>query len=121
MSRNRFTTIKRYLHLVDNTTLDETDKGAKVKPFFEFINQKLKQFSVFSKHLSVDEQMCPYYGKHSAKMYMNNKPIKFGYKFWVLASADGYPFHLKLYLGKNTDRGEDTLGAFVVKELVAEI
>ena len=121
MSRNRFTTIKRYLHLVDNSALEETDKGAKVKPFFELITEKLIQFSVFAKHLSVDEQMCPYYGKHSAKMYMNNKPIKFGYKYWVLSSADGYPFHLKLYLGKNTDRGDDTLGAFVVKELVAKI
>ena len=68
--------------------------------------------------LSIDELMCPYYGKHSAKMYMNNKPIKVGYTFWVLASEDGYPFRLNLYLGKDSDRGCDTLAAHVVKQLV---
>ena len=121
MPRNRFTSIKRYLHLADNETLDQNDKGAKVKPFFALVNKKLIQYGVFSKHLSVDEQMCPYYGKHSAKMFMKNKPVKFGYKFWVLASDDGYPFRLNLYLGKDSDRGEDTLGTHVVKQLIAII
>lgn len=121
MPRNRFTTIKSHVHLVDNESLNQEDKGAKVNPFFGLVNEKLIQFGIFSKHLSIDEQMCPYYGKHSAKMFMKNKPVKFGYKFWVLASEDGYPYRLNLYLGKDSDREEDSLGAHVVKQLISII
>lgn len=28
--------------------------------------------------LSVDEQMIPYFGRHSCKMYMKGKPVRFG-------------------------------------------
>ena len=66
--------------------------------------------------LSVDEQMAPYFGHFSTKMYMKNKPMKFGMKIWFLASAQGYPFAFQVYTGKS-DSKEGPLGERVVNEL----
>jgi hypothetical protein len=41
----------------------------------------------FEKHLSVDEQMIPHFGRHSCKMFILSKPIRFGFKQWMLCSS----------------------------------
>jgi hypothetical protein len=46
--------------------------------------------------------MVPYYGHHSAKMFIRGKPIRFGFKLWVLAADSGYPFNVQVYCGKST-------------------
>ena len=122
MSRNRFNEIKRFLHCCDNTKLDTKDKMAKVRPLLDLINKSLLQFGVFAEALSVDEQMLPYFGKHSAKMFIRNKPIKFGYKYWALCSKDGYPFQLDIYCGKTPAQSpsEGFLGTQVVRKLLNE-
>ena len=49
-------------------------------------------------------------------MFIRGKPIKFGYKVWMLCSLDGYPYQAVIYAGK-TDRPENiTLGEHVVLE-----
>lgn len=122
MSRNKFESIKQYLHMADNGNLRQGDKAGKVRPLYDILNGKLQQFGVHHKHLSVDEQMLPYFGMHSAKMYMRNKPVKFGFKFWVLASSDGYPYHVILYTGKDSTRHEgDSLGSQVVQQLLTVV
>ena len=50
-------------------------------------------------YLSIDEQMVPYFGRHSAKMFIRGKPIRFGYKNWILASSDGYSYKFGTYTG----------------------
>lgn len=100
MARNRFLEIKRYVHLADNDAVVANDKLYKVRSFLTLLNTSFQQFGVFSKFLSVDEQMVPYYGHHSAKMYIRGKPIRFGYKLWVLAADRGYPFNVQVYCGK---------------------
>ena len=101
MSRNRFQEIKRYLHLADNNNLVEDDKLAKIRKYLDLLNRNFTQFGVFSQNLSIDEQMVPYYGHFSTKMFMRNKPIKFGMKVRFLASSQGYPFSFQVYTGKN--------------------
>ena len=54
---------------------------------------------MFAKDLAIDEQMVPYFGRHSAKLFIRGKPIRFGYKNWVLASSDGYPYKFETYTG----------------------
>ena len=102
MTRDRFEKIKKFLHMADNNHINMTDKFAKIRPFLDKINNNLKQFGYFTKNLSADEQMLPYYGRHSGKQYMRNKPVKFGYKLWALASSDGYPYHIIPYGGEYT-------------------
>ena len=119
MPRNKFEQVKQYLHLANNQQLDATDKASKVRPLYDQLNLNLRQFGVFHQNLSVDEQMLPYFGKHSAKMFMRNKPVKFGYKFWVLASSNGYPYNVMLYTGKDSVKpSSDGLGSRVVQQLL---
>lgn len=101
MSRNRFRDIKRYIHFCDNHNLEEGNKFAKVAPLYKELNKNLIKFKVFHAALSIDEAMVPYYGRHGSKMYIKGKPIRFGYKIWVLCSSDGYPYCLILYQGKS--------------------
>jgi hypothetical protein len=100
MSKNRFQEIKSRLHLADNAETDLSDRLFKVRAYLDLINQNLQQFGIFAEYLSIDEEMVPYYGNHSLKMCMLNKPIRFGYKLWLLCSADGYPFRFTVYMGK---------------------
>ena len=38
-------------------------------------------------------------GRHSAKMFICVKPIRFGHQNWVLASSDSYPYKFETYAG----------------------
>ncbi len=98
MSRKRYFDIKRYLHFNDNTAID-SDRYYKVRPIYKLLNESLQQFGVFSEYLSIDERMVRYFGRHGCKMYMKGKPVKFGYKLWILSSYDGYPFYIIPYQG----------------------
>ncbi|KAJ4449677.1 hypothetical protein ANN_01081 [Periplaneta americana] len=99
MIRDRFRQIERYLHIANNNNLVKS-KVAKVIPFYESLNKQFQQFGVFHQNISIDESMVPYHGHHSAKMFIKNKPIRFGFKIWMLCATDGYPYNMEIYCGK---------------------
>ena len=99
MSRNRFLEIKRNLHFADNQAIDLTDKFAKVRPLYDITNQNINKFGHWHLNYSIDEQMIPYFGMHSAKQTNRAKSVRFGYKNFVLTSSDGYPYQLIPYCG----------------------
>lgn len=119
MSRDCFRAIKKYLHVADNHHLQES-KVAKVLPLLEKLRTNCLQFGIFHQELSIDESMVLYRGQHSAKQVIKSKPIKFGYKLWMLCSSDGFPYSFEVYCGKDSSRTQP-LGAHVVKKMVAEI
>ena len=100
ISKNKFSMIKKYTHLSDNTTLDKADKYAKVRPLYNLTNASLKQFGYWHQNYAIDEQMIPYFGMHSAKQIMHNKSVQFVYKSFVSASSDEYPYHIIPYSGE---------------------
>ncbi|XP_065193176.1 piggyBac transposable element-derived protein 3-like [Sycon ciliatum] len=118
MSRNRFRSIKQYLHFVDNQALQEGNKVAKVAPLYDSLNEQLVKWNIFHPLLSIDESMVPYFGKHSAKMFIKGKPIRFGYKIWCLCGSDGFPYHLQIYTGRQEGRPVSPLGLRVVGDMV---
>lgn len=101
MRRNRFDEILKYLHFCDNTDLNPNDKLSKVRPLIDIMNEKFIQYAPVGSAMSIDESMIPYFGRHSCKMYMIGKPIRFGFKAWVLATPNGYFTHFDIYQGKN--------------------
>jgi DNA excision repair protein ERCC-6 len=103
MSRNNFFKIKQFFHLMDNTTIKSGDKLAKISPFYEYLIERSTQFGVFHEVLSIDESMVPYYGNHSCKMFIRGKPIRFGYKVWMICSSNGYPYNMQIYCGKEAE------------------
>ena len=118
MPRNKFIAMKKYVHVADNENLTKGDKMAKVRPLIDAVNESLQQFGIFHKELSIDEQMVPYYGRHSCKMFLRGKPIRFGYKLWLLCSSTGYPFNIDVYCGKNSEKSDVPLGTKVVKKML---
>ena len=100
MSRNRYFTIKKFIHFADNQNLKEIDKMSKISALYQMLNNNLIQLGVLHELLSVDESMVPYFGRQNAKMFIRGTPIRFAYKIWGLCGNDGYPYHLKIYEGK---------------------
>ena len=77
-----------------------------IKSLIDMINSQFKQFVIFKEHLSIDEMMVKYYGKHSMKQCILSKLIRFGFKLWPLCGEDGYCFKFSLYTGKNEKKDE---------------
>lgn len=91
---------------------------SKIAPVYSLLNKNLLQFGIFHELFSIDESMIPYYGRHSAKMFIRGKPIRFGYKTWCLCGNDGYPYFMVLYQGKETNNSDEPLGTRVVMTML---
>ena len=103
MARDRFCVIKSCLHIADNHNLVQS-KVVKVLLLLKLLRTNCQQFDVFHKNLSIDESMVAYRGLHSVKQYIKGKPVKFGYKLWMLCSSDRYPYNFEIYCGKDESR-----------------
>ncbi|XP_050300027.1 piggyBac transposable element-derived protein 4-like [Anthonomus grandis grandis] len=101
----RFLKITRFLHLNNKTCMpkkreEDHDKLYKVKPFLEYVTKRFKLIFCPSRFLSVDESMIKFKGRSSLRQYMPMKPIKRGFKMWVIAcGVTGYCLGIYLYEG----------------------
>ncbi|XP_018403038.1 PREDICTED: piggyBac transposable element-derived protein 3-like [Cyphomyrmex costatus] len=102
MTVNRFGFFLSNIHIADNT------------------KQPKKNCWKPNKYLSVDESMIKFKDRSSLKQYMPAKPIKRGYKCWVLADESSFVCKFQLYTGK-TESTEKQLGARVVKDLTRHL
>ncbi|KAJ8891042.1 hypothetical protein PR048_010551 [Dryococelus australis] len=91
MSYSRFSTIRKYIHFVDNFQKHPDFNATARHAFGDAI--ELDEF------LSVDEMMIPFKGTSSLKQYLRNKPHPWGDKLWVLATASGYVLNFDIYQG----------------------
>ena len=62
-----------------------------VEPIGSTIRQNCQILWYPSSHLAIDEAMVAYRGRTSHKVKLPNKPIKEGYKIWVLGDS-GYVY-----------------------------
>lgn len=123
MSRNRYYEIKKYFHLANNEQIDKQDKMFKVRPLMERLNKNFLQWGIFHKELSIDEAMVKYFGHHSSKQAIRGKPIRFGFKDWMLCSSTGYCYKFDTYCGAKQDNESSNLplGSRVILDLVKVI
>ena len=99
MSRNRFEELMSVIHLADNQNLIEGDKMAKLRPYYDLLNHQCRNLMPNRNNKSVDESMIPYYGRNSSKQRIQNKPVRVGYKMWVMAETSGYVIDFDVYQG----------------------
>ena len=92
MSRNRFGQILWNLHVNDNTQIppNNSDKLYKLRPLIDSLNGNYLKLYDASRYLSIDESMILFKGRDSIKQYNSKKPIKRGYKLWMMADTEGY-------------------------------
>jgi hypothetical protein len=85
MTRDRFFEIVNCLHLSNNHLQPARgelgyDKLFKVRQLLTLLNINFQNHAEMEKVVSVDEQMIPYKGTVRLKVYMKNKPSKWGIK-----------------------------------------
>ncbi|XP_066253025.1 piggyBac transposable element-derived protein 2-like [Euwallacea similis] len=98
---NRFEFILPHLHFNDNFLIDKTDKLYKLRPLIEHLNKSFKEHGGLEEHISIDEDMISYYGKHYAKQFIKGKPTRFGYKNWALCTNTEYCVTFEIYTDKS--------------------
>ena len=103
-----------------NNRLNSSYKFAKVWSLFNAINEQ------FILHVSVEELMVPYFGKHGEKHCIHGKPKKFWFKLWAMATPLEYCIQFHPYTGKDSILQEYEniglgLGASVVANLVSKL
>ena len=122
MTKTEFLECKRYLHLADNNALNSSDKFAKVRPLINAINEQCILNYQATQQTSGDKAMVPYFGEHGAKEYAHGKPIKFGFKLWVMATPLGYCIQFCPYAGKDSILREyENIGLDVDASVVANL
>ena len=90
MSRNRFCSLRHYLHFVDNTEIAEQDKLSKIKPMIDAVRCECIKVEPEEFH-SVDEQIIPSKTKYSKIHQYNLKiPNKWGFKNLVRAGSSEF-------------------------------
>ncbi|KAF2889450.1 hypothetical protein ILUMI_16723, partial [Ignelater luminosus] len=115
MRGKTFEDIFRNLHAADNSVLDPTDRMGKVRPHIVALNKFFMDYAPIEQSISVDKSMIPYFGRHGGKQFIRGKPIRFGFKSWVMATWLGYCLQFNLYQGRRgNDKQDCGLGKSVV-------
>lgn len=123
MTLKKFSWLLSHLHLNDNSMIPSRDSALydklyKVRPMLDHLAQKFEECLLPSKELALDESMIKFKGRSTMKQYMPKKPIKRGYKVWMLCDKSGYCLKFDIYTGKSsTGNVEKSLGSRVVKKL----
>ena len=63
------------------------DPLLKVKPLLDDLQLSCSSYYVQGQKLSIDERMVAWKGRFCTKQFTKDKPVRWGFKFWVLASS----------------------------------
>ena len=93
MSRDRFRAILTMLHFSDNADYipqgqPNHDPLYKIKKVYEHFQNRFSEVYTPLQDLSLDEAMCPWRGPLRFKVYMKDKPTKWGIKLYEVCEAE---------------------------------
>nr|XP_022911139.1 piggyBac transposable element-derived protein 4-like [Onthophagus taurus] len=119
MSLKRFKFLIRYMRFDDINTRHarrQEDKLAPIREIFERFNHNCKQVYTVSEYCTLDEQLVPFRGRCSFRMYIPSKPAKYGLKIFTLVDArTWYILKSEVYVGKQND------GSFKVSNTTVDV
>jgi hypothetical protein len=106
MSRDRFELICKFLHFIDNDSLQTYEgppKLFKIYPILCHLNSKFQSLYLPKQNISIDESLTLWKGRLSFLQYLPLKASKFGIKtFELCESSTGYLWSFLVYTGKDT-------------------
>ena len=101
LSYDHFRQIKSSLHFIDENFRNENDFLYKIRPLVDHLIAVSQSVYFPEKGLSLDESMIRFNGRSRLKVHMPLKPIKYGFKAYVLAeSKSGYLLNWNLHNGQ---------------------
>nr|CAI5855201.1 unnamed protein product [Callosobruchus analis] len=107
MSQRRFRFLLRVIRFDDKRTRverSELDKLAPVREVFELLTENCKQSYAVGEYVTLDEMLFAFRGRCSFRVYIPNKPKKYGIKvFATVDSRTFYTSHLEIYAGVQPD------------------
>lgn len=127
MPLSRFEELRRNLHFCNNETQPPPvsprfDRAYKIRLVIDHFNSSFQSDMNNTVTQSVDEHMVKFKGHNIMKQYMQNKPVKRGFKMWCRADArTGYLFQFDIYTGKKRTGPEIGLGESVVFQLTQQL
>ena len=110
MSRNTFDDVMRYTHFANSDKPNTDNPYWKVSLLFDTINETASKYVENNEFVCVDESMIKYFGPHPLKQFIRGKPIRFGFKVWVLATTTGELVACTPYGGAKTQLFKHGLG-----------
>ena len=125
LSKHRFRRILKYLHLSDNRAhIPRNEPGH--DPLFKIrfmLKHLLEKIQIFMPgvELTFDEALMPYRGRMCFKVYMKNKPSRYGFRFECVCDAKtGLIVAFEMYAGKTQDNSIMVLVNRVLRDFVGK-
>ncbi|XP_043471836.1 piggyBac transposable element-derived protein 3-like [Leptopilina heterotoma] len=107
MSSRRFKSLSTYLRFDDSTTRSDRkkiDRTAAISEIFQNIIDNCQKVYNVGAYACIDEMLVAFRGRCSFRIYMPNKPAKYGVKIMCLTDArNSYLYNAYIYCGKNSD------------------
>lgn len=121
MSKERFKFIVRCLRMDDKTLrsiLRPNDAFVPARNVWELFIKQCQINYIPGSEVTIDEQLLGFRGRCPFRIYIPNKPAKYGIKFPMMCDATSkYMINADPYLGRSTNTGGLPLGEFYVKKL----
>lgn len=125
MSAERFDFLINCLRFDDKTTRLERraqDSFAPIREIWSLFIDKCEGNYKPSSYVTIDEQLLAFRGRCGFRMYIPNKPAKYGIKLVMMCdNSTKYMINAMPYLGSGTNSSGLPLGEFYVKELTKSI
>ena len=102
MPWDTFSRVIRCTYFVDGTKVDEQDGFWKVRLLFDQLNKTARQYVPATENVCVDEALINYFLPHPLKPFFRGRPIRLGYKVWILATSAGELLACQPHAGDKT-------------------
>ena len=119
MSRDRFLLIRKFIYYNDNHEAKNSDDPLrKIRVLYNSILKTCFKYWTPHSKLVVDESMIAYNGDHPLAVYMPRKPIRNGFKMFVLSDSTGYVIRFFPSFGRVKDTTEKIVLELLQKDFL---
>jgi len=116
MARDRFMLLLRFLHFVNNDTIDPKDPNrdrlAKIRNVMNLLRRRFATVFAPGRDLCVDESLLLFKGRLAFKQFIRTKRARFGIKIFELCTHNGILLDFAVYHGqfsRELDADQDML------------